>query len=715
MKKKCAAVLAILLCAASVYSQTNQNIYNQLKPSIGYLKHEIYMDSELCSNPDLVKDFEEDSGYDILNEYLVLSSGSAFIIDKDGTMISNRHVVMLGDLRAIRSEIATEIEDVAQETYKNIKTDKEITELLADLHEMIFNGAYRLSISVDGQLYTDLTILNIAKDDNPDLALLRINHPKKFKPLRLTSSDRITEEIVGTDVYSFGFPLGSVMDRLFSDQVVTMNKGTVSALRNGNLNIQHSAAISPGNSGGPLVSAEGAVIGVNTAIMDSKNANSLFYAEGSDKIEEFLTLYGFGNLLKWNRRITSADTPSEPEIKTNALGEIETSFDLIIDTEKGADITINGVSAGKSPAYIRLEESFNEITIKGASGEFTGKLRALESISGTTTLNPGLGKQEAILNIIGAEGAEVFADGRMIGSIPMNISLIPDTYLITFKKDGYFIPPVEITADPGSRTIETEESPAFRVNIENMPKQQEYSHTDFITGKKRSFRDFELKLKFSNMDEELIYSPQEKIYLPTGNWKLELAGNKTYSGVEIDFSIDNSSTAIDLSKHQRTAELTIRNYSAASTVWVDEVKTEFNASGLTALPLGLHDIYIWEEGKAPLKIDINVREGNKSFITWQDITGHDVAAKKHLTAGWVDLGIGSVLLSAGAALGFNSIATSLSNSYESYSFLRNVGFWSLIGGPIMLSASIFEFVNYSKEKESYENDISYYSEIKESK
>ncbi|MCK7508736.1 MAG: S1C family serine protease [Desulfobacterales bacterium] len=54
--------------------------------------------------------------------------------------------------------------------------------------------------------------------------------------------------------------------------------------------IQHSAAISNGNSGGPLVDASRTVIGMNTAGIDE--GQSLFFAVGADRIRDFLARRG---------------------------------------------------------------------------------------------------------------------------------------------------------------------------------------------------------------------------------------------------------------------------------------------------------------------------------------------------------------------------------------------------------------------------------------
>lgn len=90
-----------------------------------------------------------------------------------------------------------------------------------------------------------------------DLAYIEIDSGGGFTPLALGDSDAIR---VGDSVVAIGFPLGSELG-----QDPTVTTGIVSAKRPDQGFLQTDASLNPGNSGGPLLSRFGCVVGINTA------------------------------------------------------------------------------------------------------------------------------------------------------------------------------------------------------------------------------------------------------------------------------------------------------------------------------------------------------------------------------------------------------------------------------------------------------------------
>jgi S1-C subfamily serine protease len=104
----------------------------------------------------------------------------------------------------------------------------------------------------------------VGRDPSNDLAVIRINVPReKLTPLRLGDSAQLQ---VGQMAIAIGNPFG--LDRTVTRGVVSalgrsLKSDTGRQIRNV---IQTDAAINPGNSGGPLLNSLGEAIGINTAI-----------------------------------------------------------------------------------------------------------------------------------------------------------------------------------------------------------------------------------------------------------------------------------------------------------------------------------------------------------------------------------------------------------------------------------------------------------------
>ena len=137
-----------------------------------------------------------------------MGSGSGFIIDTTGHIITNAHVV------AHSSTLTVEFTDGTQRTGLVLGIDEEI-----------------------------------------DLACIRISSPDPLMPFSMGDSDSAQ---VGEEVIAIGYPLGEMLRGS-----PTVTRGIISAKRVGE--VQTDAAINPGNSGGPLIDTHGNVIGVNTS------------------------------------------------------------------------------------------------------------------------------------------------------------------------------------------------------------------------------------------------------------------------------------------------------------------------------------------------------------------------------------------------------------------------------------------------------------------
>jgi regulation of enolase protein 1 (concanavalin A-like superfamily) len=106
----------------------------------------------------------------------------------------------------------------------------------------------------------------VAADPDRDLAVLEVTARGLPTPLALTPRATLRETMT---VYTFGFPLGDFLSPTKRHPAVTIGKGTVSSLREDErgkiTRVQLDAELNPGNSGGPVVDAEGKLVGIAVA------------------------------------------------------------------------------------------------------------------------------------------------------------------------------------------------------------------------------------------------------------------------------------------------------------------------------------------------------------------------------------------------------------------------------------------------------------------
>ncbi len=130
--------------------------------------------------------------------------------------------------------------------------------------------------------------------DNVDLAVLKINRAtdkRRSLQIRIPAGD-----MVGETVYTVGFPGNADNDftnaSLYGLDDMTIHPGSVTrfgaSAETGVERIQIDAVIQHGNSGGPLVTEEGYVIGVNTNAFSNDGAEIDYYAINSSELVRFL-------------------------------------------------------------------------------------------------------------------------------------------------------------------------------------------------------------------------------------------------------------------------------------------------------------------------------------------------------------------------------------------------------------------------------------------
>ena len=164
------------------------------------------------------------------------AQGSGFVIDSDGHIVTNDHVVEHADSVSVR----------------------------------FWNGnTYNASV--------------VGTDPSTDLAVIKVDAPSSvLHPVSLGDSSSLQ---VGDPVVAIGSPFG--LEETVTSGIVSALHRQIEALNQFTINdtIQTDAAINHGNSGGPLFNAAGQVIGVNSQIAGQTGANvGIGFAIPSDTV-----------------------------------------------------------------------------------------------------------------------------------------------------------------------------------------------------------------------------------------------------------------------------------------------------------------------------------------------------------------------------------------------------------------------------------------------
>tara|TARA_B100000700_G_C14981324_1_gene826556 strand:- start:273 stop:1679 length:1407 start_codon:yes stop_codon:yes gene_type:complete len=161
--------------------------------------------------------------------------GSGFIIDADGIVITNNHVI---------------------------------------------KGADDIVVRVNGNKEFKAKVLGM--DPLSDIAVLKINSEEKFKPVKFGNSD---EARIGDWVIAIGNPFG--LGGTVTSGIISARNRDIGMNRYEDF-IQTDASINVGNSGGPLFDMNGNVIGINTAILGQSGSIGIGFAIPSNSAKKVI-------------------------------------------------------------------------------------------------------------------------------------------------------------------------------------------------------------------------------------------------------------------------------------------------------------------------------------------------------------------------------------------------------------------------------------------
>ena len=157
--------------------------------------------------------------------------------------------------------------------------------ILTNYH--VIEGAKEVSVTLSDNTTVSAKVVNY--DANQDVAMLKITDENVKVPAvaELGDSNALQQ---GEEVIAIGTPLSADLSQTVTNGIVSALNRNVETESGVVLNlIQTNASINPGNSGGPLVNTKGQVVGINTMKMSGENTEGIGFAipinDISDKIE----------------------------------------------------------------------------------------------------------------------------------------------------------------------------------------------------------------------------------------------------------------------------------------------------------------------------------------------------------------------------------------------------------------------------------------------
>jgi putative serine protease PepD len=246
----------------------------------------------------------------------------------------------------------------------------------------------------DGAEY-DATL--VGSEPSNDLAVIRVEGGDDLVPAELGSSDAL---LVGEPVIAIGNALNLGGQPSVTTGIVSAVNRTIDG-PDGRLSdlIQTDAAINPGNSGGPLVDSSGAVVGINTAIIeDSQNIGFSIAIDSAKPVIEDLQ-QGNGEITPDTPRLGVTTVPVD-----SVADEVREQFD--IETEDGAFVVevvpdSGAAAAGIEQGDVIVAVDGEDITSNEQLGDVVRDHEAGDSIE--ITFERG-GEEQTVTAEIGRQG-----------------------------------------------------------------------------------------------------------------------------------------------------------------------------------------------------------------------------------------------------------------------------------------------------------------------
>src|SRR5512140_2017320 len=263
---KVLAVLLLIVAGALVFS-----VYQQKHAGQRYVSFE---PRPVAQRPDDRLGADEQSSIDVFSKF-------------------SRSVVHITSLETHRDRMTLDVTEIPQGTGSGFVWDQD-GHIVTNFH--VVASGDRAMVTLNDNTTYPATIVGVAPDK--DLAVLHIDAPpQKLLPLPVGQSAPLK---VGQKVLAIGNPFG--LDQTLTTGVISGLAREIKSVTGRPIQdvIQTDASITPGNSGGPLLDSSGRLIGINTAIYSPSGANAgIGFAVPVDTVNQIVPqLMKFGKITR---------------------------------------------------------------------------------------------------------------------------------------------------------------------------------------------------------------------------------------------------------------------------------------------------------------------------------------------------------------------------------------------------------------------------------
>lgn len=630
---------AALAPAAPAEGGVWQDIYAEYHDSVVLVQVGFRLADGPVDRPDLLDRLAEEWGFDLRGGFLPFQAGSGFVVTNGGHVVTNHHVVDAPPIDDARTFLSDVLRAAITEFGPDAGLDlTERERVYLDVRQLVERG--EMVTRVESAAGAGAAATRILDDTEHDLSVLQIDEPLPVEPmpLALDGSPRVADEVA-----AIGYPYEEILTIVFEDVVPTFSPGVITALRPNDEVVQHSASLSPGNSGGPLLDRNGLVVGVNVArILDGE---ALQFAV---PVEALLELFGRPGLTRLRDELEERTKRRGRYYPAGPDGTVTLGPTIELATVAGLEVELNGEAVGRTPLTLTgLDEGVYELVLFDEHGQHRRFIRVVPWAD-ASIYRPRLAPFSGTLEVeTDPPGARVTVDGRPVGTAPLSIENVrTGTYEIGVSLEGRFAR--DVTAD-----VRRDATTSVSVEMERATAVE-------LTGLGSA-----TPVSFASQGRLVNAVSNGPVELPDGEWTA-VVNDERYREEPVVFSVPEQTT-VDFSHLERIGELRLTGLSPAATVRVNGERVYFSGEELVMrIPSGETSVSAMRAYHEPFSRTVSVPDGETVEVAIVLEPTDAYTRRMNRRRGWIALLGGAAVTGGGLWLNGDFIAQPASPTYGVY-------------------------------------------------